>query len=282
MNIDTVTLQSFISLAETGSFTKTAEQVGRTQSAISQQIAKLENILGKPLFNRGKFFSLTKDGELFLSYAKKIYALHREAIDRFKEPDLSGEVKFGLPEDFASVYLSDILVDFSRIHPRVFLNVECDLTLNLFEKFKLGEFDLVLLKMNRPADFSNGINVCSEKLEWVGDINLIKPKSDFGIPLVLSPEPCVYRARAITALNQKKIKWRLVFSSQSYAGSIAAVKAGLGITVLPRMMIPEDLKVIHSTKLPKLSDTHISLLKHHTQNQAILSFEKFVFEKLIR
>ena len=280
MNIDTLTLHCFISLAETGSFTKAAEMVGRTQSAVSQQMAKLENILGKSLYNRGKFFSLTKEGELFLGYAKQIYALHREALDRFKEPDLSGEVKFGLPEDFASMYLSDILVDFSRIHPRVFLNVECDLTLNLFDKFKYGEFDLVLLKMNKPADFSHGINVCSEKLEWVGDINLIKQKKDAGIPLVLSPDPCVYRARAITALNKKKVKWRLVFSSQSYAGTVAAVKAGLGITVLPRTMIPDDLKPIHSNKLPKLSDTHISLLKQDTKNPAVLSFEKFVFEKL--
>ena len=280
MNIDTLTLHCFISLAETGSFTKTAEMIGRTQSAVSQQMAKLENILGKSLYHRGKFFSLTKEGELFLGYAKQIYALHREAIDRFKEPDLAGEVKFGLPEDFASIYLSDILVDFSRIHPRVFLNVECDLTLNLFDKFKRGEFDLVLLKMNKPADFSNGINVCSEKLEWVGDINLIKQKKETGIPLVLSPDPCVYRARAITALNKKKVKWRLVFSSQSYAGTVAAVKAGLGITVLPRTMIPDDLKPIHSNNLPKLSDTHISLLKHDTKNSAVLSFEKFVFEKL--
>lgn len=280
MNIDTVTLQCFISLAETGSFTKTAEYVGRTQSAISQQMAKLENILGKSLYHRGKFFSLTKEGELFLGYAKQIYALHREAIDRFKEPDLSGEVKFGLPEDFASVYLSDILVNFSRIHPRVFLNVECDLTLHLFEKFKSGEFDLVLLKMNKPSDIANGLNVCSEKLEWVGDPNLIKQKKDSGIPLVLSPQPCVYRARAITALNQKKLKWRLVFSSQSYAGTIAAVKAGLGITVLPKTMIPHELKAIRSNQLPKLSDTHLCLLKRETQNTAILLFEKFVFEKL--
>lgn len=280
MNIDTISLQCFLTLAETGSFTKTAAQVGRTQSAISQKIAKLENMLGKPLYHRGKIFSLTKEGELFLSYAKQIYTLHRETLDQFKEPDLSGEVRFGLPEDFASVYLSDILINFTRIHPRVFLNVECDLTLNLLEKFKLGNFDLVLLKMSKPQDFPNGLNVCSEKLEWVGDANLIKQKNSNGIPLVLSPQPCVYRARAISALNQKKLKWRLVFSSQSYAGTVAATKAGLGITVLPRTMIPEGLKAIHSNKLPKLSDTHISLLKYRENNSAVISFEKFIFEKL--
>ncbi|MDP1573616.1 MAG: LysR substrate-binding domain-containing protein [Coxiellaceae bacterium] len=282
MNIDTTTLQCFLALAETSNFTKAAQQVGRTQSAVSQQIAKLESMLEKPLFVRGKNFSLTNEGEIFLGYARQIFSLHREVIDRFREPDLEGEVKFGIPEDFASVYLSDILVDFSRIHPRIFLNVECDLTLNLFEKFKRGEFDLVLLKMNRPNDFSNGLDVCSEQLEWVGHPNLIAQQKNVPIPLVLSPTPCVYRSRAIKALDKAKIKWRLVFSSPSYAGTIAAVKAGLGITVLPRTMIPEQLEALNFSYLPKLNDTHICLLKHDNSNRALLSFEKFVFEKLTR
>jgi DNA-binding transcriptional LysR family regulator len=120
MNIDTVTLQCFLAVAETGSFTKAAERVNRTQSAVSQQMAKLENMLGKMLVTRGKTFSLTAEGEIFLSYARQIYVLHREVMDRFKEPDLEGEVRFGMPEDFASVYLSDVLVDFFRVHSLFF------------------------------------------------------------------------------------------------------------------------------------------------------------------
>lgn len=159
MSIDTVTLQCFIAVAETGSFTKAAERVGRTQSAISQQITKVENMLNKPILIRGKSFALTNEGEIFLSYARQIFALHREVMDRFREPELEGELRFGLPENFASVYLAEVLADFSRIHPRVLLNIECDLTLNLFEKFKKKEFDIVLVKMNRPEDFPNGVEI---------------------------------------------------------------------------------------------------------------------------
>lgn len=278
MNIDMMALRCFIVLSETGSFTKTAERVGRTQSAVSQQINKLEEGLNKPLITRNKTFTLTLEGEIFLSYARQIFALHCEVIDRFKEPELEGKVRFGLPENFASVYLAEMLVDFSRLHPRILLSIECDMTLNLFDRFKKKEFDLVIVKMNRPEDFPNGLDVWSESLKWVGDENLIS--FDRPIPLVLSPQPCVYRAAAIKELERAGLPWRLVFSSPSYTGTLAAVKAGMGITVMPPTMIPNDLNVLEVPLLPKLSDAHISLLKHASNNAAINTLEDFVLKKL--
>jgi len=278
MSINTITLQCLIAVAETGSFTKAAERIGRTQSAISQQMTKLENWLGKPLLVRGKKFALTPEGDIFLGYARQIFALHNEAMDRFKEPELEGEVRFGLPENFASVYLSEVLADFSRIHPRILLNIECDLTLNLFERFKKKEFDLVLVKMNRPEDFPNGLDVWSEPLKWVGDANLVDPQKP--VPLVLSPQPCVYRASAIKALEESGRSWRLVFSSPSYTGAVAAVRAGMGITVIPHTMIPNDLQAVDGSLLPKLADTHVSLLKHRADNTAINTLEGFVLKML--
>lgn len=276
--MDIITLQAFIAVAETGSLTKAAEQVGRTQSAVSQQMSKLERVIGKTLFSRGKNSTLTHEGEIFLGYAKQISALHREAIDRFKEPELQGEVHFGLPEDYASVFLSDVLAEFSRTHPRILLNIECDLTLNLFDRFKKREFDLVLVKMTQPNDFPNGQEVWTEPMEWIGDESLVQ--DDKPIPLVLSPQPCVYRAAAIRALEANGQSWRLVLSSTSYAGQTAAVKAGMGITVMPRMMAPKELPLIVSENLPRLEDIHVSLLKHEKDNPAINSFEDFVLKQL--
>lgn len=279
MSFDALTLECFLAVAETGSFTRAAEKVRRTQSAVSQQIAKLENQIGKELFIRGKKFMLTPSGEILVGYAKQIIKLQREVLDRFQEPELEGEVRFGLPEDFASVFLSDILLEFSRLHPLILLNIECDLTLNLFDRFKKKEFDLVLVKMSRPEDFPNGIDVWSEKLEWVGKPELLSQTKD--IPLVLSPQPCVYRSRAIHALENAKQKWRIVFSSRSFASTIAAVKAGIGITVLPRNMVPEGLHIVRKqNNVPNLDDTHISLLKHNNLNLAINSFEDFVIQSL--
>lgn len=281
MPFDSLTLECFIAVAETASFTHAADKVARTQSAVSQQISKLEQMVGKPLFVRGRHLSLTADGEILLTYAKKIVQLNRDAMDRFKHPELTGEVRFGLPEDFASVFLSDVLTEYASLHPRIMLNVECDLTLNLFARFKKKEFDLVLVKMNKPEDFPDGMDVWSEALEWVGDGSVNQFEDEEPVQLVLSPQPCVYRARAINALEKLQKKWRIVFSSHSYAGTIAAVKAGMGITVLPRNMVPANLKIIRNNKyLPKLDDTHISLLKHNDRNQAVNSFEQFVVGRL--
>lgn len=278
MNLDTVTLHCFIALAETLSFTKAAERVGRTQSAVSQQINKLESLLNKQLIKRGKTLGLTPEGHILLSYARQLFALHRELMDRFKEPELEGEVRFGLPENFATTYLSEVLVNFSRIHPRIFLNIECALTLTLFERFKKNEFDLVLVKMNRPEDFPNGVDVWSDPLKWVGEESLVTPNKP--IPLVLSPEPCVYRASAIKALQKAGRPWRLVFSSPSHASTVAATKAGMGITVMPHAMVPKELEITESPLLPVLDDSHISLLKHNADNPAVNTLENYVLKRL--
>ncbi|HHZ4585114.1 TPA: LysR substrate-binding domain-containing protein [Legionella pneumophila] len=281
MSIDTITLQCFLAVAETQSFTKAAQRVGRTQSAISQQIAKLENLIEKPLINRGRELSLTTDGEIFLGYAKRIYELHRESLDRFKAPELQGEIRFGLPEDFASIILSDVLVEFSRLHPRVLLNVECDLTLNLIERFNEGKFDLILIKTTQQQVGSESIYVCTEPVEWIGKKELL-PLLDkpWPIPLVLSPTPCVYRGNVIDTLDKNHIDWRLVYSSASYAGKMAAVRAGLGITAIQRSMIPNYLERLDYDFLPILNDVHVSLLKKSGSNKAIESLEFFILQKL--
>ncbi|KTC83813.1 LysR substrate-binding domain-containing protein [Legionella brunensis] len=281
MSLDTITLQCFLAVAETQSFTKAASRVGRTQSAISQQIAKLENLVEKQLITRGRELSLTPDGELFLGYAKRIYELHRESLDRFKSPELKGELRFGLPEDFASMMLSDILVEFSRLHPRVILNVECDLTLNLIERFHQDEFDLILIKTNDKNQIHEGVNVWNEPVEWVGKRELLPVLNEKAtIPLILSPSPCVYRGNVIESLNQHHLKWRLAFSSPSYAGKMAAVRAGLGITAIQRSMIPNYLDRLDDYFLPSLEDIHVSLIKKEVANKAIDSLEFFIMDKL--
>jgi len=282
MNIDTATLQCFLSVASVGSFTKAAENIGRTQSAVSQTIAKLEYLMGKSLIHRGKNLILTNEGAIFEEHARKILAMHLEAIDLFKPPLLTGNIRFGLPEDFATRFLSDALVEFIRNHPSVSMNIECDLTLNLLDRFKNNEFDMVLVKMKSPKHFPDGVRVWSEKLEWVGNKNLVSVflEKNKPLPLVLSPHPCIYRSRAIRALEDANIKWQVVFSSPSYNGAISAVKAGLGVTILSRKMVPSHLQILDNTILPLLKDTHISLLKNNEDNKCLRFFENFVLSKL--
>lgn len=280
--MDSLTLHCFLAVSQTGSFTKAAEIVKRTQSAVTQQVNKLEKLTGTKLFERGKKATLTKDGEIFHEYAKKIFSLQMEVIDRFKQPELEGEIRFGIPEDFATVFLSDVLVDFARQHPRILLKVECDLTLNLYDQFRKTQLDMVLVKMSKPEDFPNGVEVWSESLEWVGQDS----RSEFSdskspIPLVLSPHPCVYRARAIEALESLHIPWRIIYTSPSHAGIIASVKAGMGVTVLPRKLIKGPLNIIRNPKLPPLPDIHVSLLKQSKNNLEVMdNLEAFLLKRL--
>lgn len=281
--MDIFSLECFIAVSECNNFSKAALKVNRTQSAVTQQIAGLEKKLGISLFHREKKISLTKEGEILLPYALRIYGLYREILDRFKHPELDGEVRIGVPEDFATLFLADVLVDFSRIHPRVFLNVECDLTLNLLSRFKNGTLDLTVLKMSSPEEFPQGVEIWKEPLSWVGKqgaFQLIQKNKP--LPLVLSPEPCIYRSKAIAALESANIRWRIVYTSPSYAGIVAAVKANMGITAFPITMIPTHLEAVTESFLPPLPEIHVSLLKKTNKTTpAIETLTQFLLKKLI-
>ncbi len=258
-NIDTILLKSFVAIAETGSFSRAADIVGRSQSAVSLQIKKLEDGLGCKLFDRtNRDIALTEQGEIFLGYARRMIEIQWEAFSRLNEPEVKGEITIGVPEDFATYYLPGILANFSKHHPHVQLHVTCDLTLNLMQGFRKGDFDIVLVKRD-PESVKGGTKVWREPLVWAAASNCSLKDP---IPLVLSPQPCIYRARALSALDRMRKPWQIAYTSPSLAGTVAAVKAGLGITVLPKNMIPEGLSPLNlEVKLPHLYDSEIALFK---------------------
>lgn len=276
--VDTLQLKSFIAIAETGTFGQAATTVNRTQSALSLQIKKLEEQLGCELFDRtARKVSLTPQGEIFLGYAKRIIHLQWEAVSRLREPDIEGEIRFGTPEDFATHYLPGVLASFRQHHPRVQLNVACDLTLNLIDGFHRGEYDVILAKRD-PQSVKGGTKVWRELLVWAAadDYRIEEPLS-----LVLSPQPCIYRARALAALNRAKRSWHISFTSPSLAGTLAAVKAGLGITVLPEHMIPPGVHPIRTeTKLPHLADAEIALMKKEELSKVAEMFAEHIVQSL--
>lgn len=279
--MDIFSIECFLEVAKAKNFTKASQALGRTQSAITQQISKLEKTMETQLFERGKHSSLTTQGELFLSYALKIYGLHRELLDRFKQPELDGEVRFGIPEDFATLMLTDVLVNFSREHPRISLNVECDLTWNLFDRFQQEKLDLVLVKMRSSQHFPSGVEIWKEPLVWVGKENCSYTINENTVlPLILFPAPCVYRCAGSEALHTKNISSKVVFTSPSYAGIIAAVRANLGLTILPSTLIPQGLEPIEDPSLPPLPQLHVSLLCKEHPSPAISSLKDYLLKKI--
>ncbi|MFY8197065.1 LysR substrate-binding domain-containing protein [Novosphingobium sp. B1] len=261
-NLDIDLLRCFVTIADTGSFTRAGERLGRTQSAISLQLKRLEAQAGRTLFRRSpRSLAITPEGERLIGPARQILRLHDATLAEMFEPDIAGSVKIGVPEDFATAHLPAVLAAFAEAHPLVELEVTCDLTLNLLDRFHAGGFDLVLVKRQPAQDVQEGMRVWREPLVWVARDR--QAAANFArVPLVVSPEPCVYRKRATEALEAMGRPWRVAYTSTSLAGSLSAVKAGLGITVLPLEMVPATLTAVGpDAGLPPLYDTEIALLE---------------------
>jgi len=257
VNLDIDLLRAFVTVVETGSFTRAAALLGRTQPAISLQIRRLEDQLRSPLFDRGgKGVGLTTEGAALLPQARRLLRLNDDIISTLGEGDLEGDVRFGAPEDIATMHLPGILGAFARSHPRIKLSVTSDYTANLIDQMSRGMLDLALIK-REPLGPELGVRVWSEPLVWValdGSITETTP-----LPLIIAPAPDIYRKRALAALQEVGIPFRAAFTSPSLAGQMAALRAGLGVGVLPAAMAPRDLKTL-GTPLPSLSDSEIALI----------------------
>ena len=263
--LDMSLLRTCLAVNQSGGFTQAAERLGLSQSTVSLQIKRLEEAVGKSVFVRDRRgVALTTEGELLLDYAKRILDLNAEAFARISEGDVEGTVRLGTPEDFATQHLPAVLASFSRNHPKIALEVDCDLTLNLLDRFGRGQYDLVLIK-REPQGPLGGAEVWKEPLVWTArDRAAVPPEAP--IPLVVSPRPCVYRHRAVRALEQAGQGYRVVYTSPSLAGTQAAVRAGLGVSVLPRAMVPQDFIILaDDDRFPNLRDTEIALFRAASQ-----------------
>jgi DNA-binding transcriptional LysR family regulator len=260
VNLDIDLIRAFVAVAEAKSFTRAGARLGRTQSTVSLQIKRLEDQVNAELFARDpRRVVLTAQGEGFLVQARRIIRLNDEIIGEMFEHALEGEVRFGAPEDFATTHLPSILGDYARAYPHVSLSVTCDLTLKLIEKMQQGELDLALIK-REPVGADMGVRVWREKLVWVGAGDDVV-HDGAPVPLVVAPSPCVYRKRATAALDAVGRSWRIAYTSPSLAGQNAALRAGLGFTVLPTEMVPDDLYRFPAGVFPHLVDAEIALIR---------------------
>lgn len=254
-------LRTFVTVVDNGGFTRAAERLGRTQSTVSLQIKRLEDGLGQTVFTRHRREpELTAAGEVLLAYARRLLVIADEARVRLLEPDVGGTVRLGTPEDFAALHLAEALARFTRAHPQVSLQVNCDFTANLLEGFSRGQYDLVLCK-REPQGPGGSLKVWREPLVWAAS-ERFQHNPDDPVPLVLAPNPDIYRRRAVTSLEEQGRSWRIVYTSASFAGIQAAVRGGLGLTVLPKEMVTAGLVIIGPEHgFPELADTEIVLMR---------------------
>jgi DNA-binding transcriptional LysR family regulator len=258
--LDLDLLRSFVSVVDTGGFTRAGERVHRTQSTVSQQIRRLEEALGYPLLHRnGKRATPTEQGERLVSYARRLLALEQEARDVIARPASEGVVRLGIPEDFAAYRLTELLSDFARSRPGLRLDVRCGMSVNARRALERGELDLALFK--RDAGESGGVGAWPERLHWVTSR---KHPIDFRrdpLPLVMNEQGCLYRARMIHTLEAAGRAWHMAYTSPNLSGIQAAVSAGLGVSILPEVAILPDHRALRRKDgFPAITNTEVALV----------------------
>ena len=258
--LDLDLLRSFVSVVDTGGFTRAGERVHRTQSTVSQQIRRLEETFGRPLLHRdGRHITPTEGGERLLSYARRLLALAEEARDVVSRPTGDGVVRLGIPEDFAAYRLTEMLSDFARSRPGLRLHVRCGKSARLRRALERRDLDLALLK--RDMEETGGIAAWPERLHWIASRRYPIDFRRDSLPLAVFEQGCLYRNRAINALETVGRTWHIAYTSPNVFGIQAAVSAGLGVSILPEVAILPDHSVLGAGDgFPPITDTEVALV----------------------
>jgi DNA-binding transcriptional LysR family regulator len=269
--LDPDLLRTFVLIAEGGSFTEAGAIVGRTQSAISMQMRRLEEILGQSMFRRtrGGGAELTPHGEFLLLRAREILALNDSVVAAFREPAVSGTVRLGSPDDYAFAYIPAILRRFAESHPAVQVDVMCLPSGELIRELKAGELDLALVSEgNHPAGQSF-VRLWRGPLHWITSTRFSPHRQD-PLPLAVADreryvsagQDCEWASAAIHALEQAGRRYRVAYTSASQIGTHAPVLAGLAVTVSTLSWLPDGLRAVRPEEgLPPLPDFGILMLK---------------------
>lgn len=255
VTFDLDVLRSFASGVELGSFAKAAERLGRSTSAVSAQLKKLEDQAGTPLLRKaGRGMALTDAGEILLGYARRLLELNDEAATAIRGSELAGRIRLGLQEDFGETLLPEVLGRFARAHPKVRIEARIARNAELLERLAAGKLDLALA-WEAGDRTTHAEHLGDVPMRWIGAA-VDRPRQplddDEPLPLVMLEPPCLLRTTALDALDRAGIAWRIAFSSASLAGVWAAVAAGLGVTLRTSLGLPTSVHALAAepVKLP--------------------------------
>jgi DNA-binding transcriptional LysR family regulator len=281
LNLELDVLRSLATGMDLGSFAKAADRLGRSQSAISLQLRKLEAQVGVELLRKqGRGLALTEAGEVMLAYARRLLALNDEAVAAVRGPAISGSLRFGLPQDFAETWFPRTLAQFSRAHPQTQVSVTVGRNADLLERLDRGELDLVLV-LAHGLERPKVTPILDLPMAWIGPRDQPLPEPAAGVKLVMFEAPCVFRRAAAAALDPAGLPWRVVFSSPSLSGLWAAIAAGIGISLRTIASAPPSLRVLGpESGLPPLPAISLLLVESPTDaaSPALLRFKEILLD----
>ena len=279
-NLDVDLLKTFLAIADFGSFTRAAEEVNKTQSAVSMQMKRLEDLVACPLFAKdGRNSRFTPDGERLVDYARRMVAMNDEAVSAFTKPELTGAIRFGTPDDYADKFLPEILARFARTHPLVTVDVDCLNSSVLFERVKRSEMDLAVVTFG--CDIITDEPVRREKLVWVTSARHSVHMLDV-LPLAVSHAGCDWRSKVVKSLDSAGRKFRVAYSTPNSNAVNAAVMQGLAVGAMPELCVRPSMRVLtEKDGFPALGTFDIGLVrKPGKSNSAIEALARHVTESL--
>jgi DNA-binding transcriptional LysR family regulator len=277
-NLDIDLLKTFLAVADTGSFTRAAEEVNKTQSAVSMQMKRLEELLGRPLFSRdGRTIRFSVDGERLIEYARRMVSMNDEAVAAFTTPEISGSVRLGTPDDYADHLLPEILARFWRTHPLVTVDVECLDSSRLSERTRRGELDLSLVTFG--CDVFSDEPVRREPLVWVASAKHNVHLLDV-LPLA-SPE-CEWRRAVLKALDSHDRRYRIAYASNNSNAITAAVLTGLAVGAMPELCVRPGMRILTERDgFPPLGTFDIGLVRRPGKSKpAVDALARHIAESL--
>jgi DNA-binding transcriptional LysR family regulator len=279
-NLDVDQLKTFLAIADTGNFTRAGEEVNKTQSAVSMQMKRLEESIGRPIFARdGRASRMTSDGERLVDYARKLVALNDETVSAFTKPNLTGTVRFGTPDDYADLFLPVILARFGRTHSMVNVDVECHGSQVLANRIRSSELDLAVVTFN-GGDI-NGEPLLSAELVWVTSARHQTHTLEL-LPFAASSVTCGWHQLAVKKLEDHRRNFRVAYMSPNFSTICAVVSQGLAVAAMPRICVKPGMRILtEADGFPPLGAFDIGLMiKPGKQSPAALALAQHVREGL--
>ncbi len=270
--LDPDLLRAFVFIAEDGSFTRAARRVGRTQSAVSMQVQRLEAVLGRRLLSRGKggAVHLTPHGQFLLVRAREMLALNDQIWTSFHEPAVHGTIRLGTPDDYAMRYLPQILKRFAEGHPSVQVEVLCLPSSLLVERLRTGDLDLTLCSDGHEPPGWPAVPLSRGPLHWVTSASHVPHRQD-PMPIAIAiGDDCTWSLAARRALEGAGRAYRVAYSAGTLMGTLAPVLAGLAVTVSPNAWLPDGLRAVRPDEgLPPLPEYGILMLRGADARQPV-------------
>jgi len=258
--LDLDQLKSFLAITDTGNFTRAAEDVNKTQSAVSMQMKRLEETLGRPIFARdGRNSRLTSDGERLVEYARRLVSLNDEAVATFTQPEISGTVRFGTPDDYADLFLPEILARFHRTHPQVNVDVECYPSSVLANHVRNSELDVAVVTFNGGDIYGEAL--MSTELHWVTSARH-QTHAMKVLPFAASGVSCAWRRLALEKLDSQKREYRVAYVSPNFTTISAVVTQGLAVAAMPRICVRPGMRILTEAEgFPPLGAFDIGIMQ---------------------